>query len=116
MPGSPPKPFFLVGKPLLECLQQRIAQAWLDGRWSGERGDAQILNATEFVEMEVEDQGDDDLQIEFAIGNANKVISPLVFNSCSERLQVATVLTRRGRIEDFEGRVEVDDEFAHQSS
>jgi hypothetical protein len=49
-----------------------------------------VLNATEFIELEIEDQGDNNLQVEFAVGDANKVIPPLVFNSCSERLLVGT--------------------------
>lgn len=48
-----------------------------------------MLNATEFVEMEVQDQRDNDLQIEFAIGDADKVIPPLVFNSYPERPPLA---------------------------
>lgn len=44
-------------EPGLECLQQGISDAGLK-RWrAGERGDAQVLNAPEFINMEVEDQG-----------------------------------------------------------
>ena len=70
-----------LGNPLLECLEQRVSQSGLDRRRSCERGDAQVLNATEFIEMEIEDQWDNNLQVEFA---------PLVFNPSPERLLVAT--------------------------
>ncbi len=66
-----------LGNPLLECLEQRVAKSGLDRRRSCERGDAQGLNAAEFIEMEIEDQGDNNLQVEFA---------PLVFNPSSERI------------------------------
>jgi len=36
-----------------------------------------VLNATEFIELEIEDQGDNNFQVEFA---------PLVFNPSSERI------------------------------
>jgi hypothetical protein len=54
-----------------------FTRAWLDRRRSCEQENAQVLNATEFIELEIEDQGDNNFQVEFA---------PLVFNPSSERI------------------------------
>jgi hypothetical protein len=79
-----------LGKPLLECLEKRISKARLDRRWSCERSDAQVLNATEFIEMEIEDQGDNNLQVEFAVGCVGDKFATLFLNACAERLLSAT--------------------------
>ncbi len=47
----------LFREPGLECLEQCISDAGLEWRRAGERGDAQMLNTPEFIDMEVEDQG-----------------------------------------------------------
>ena len=47
-----------------------------------------MLNATEFIEMEIEDQGDNNLQVEFAVGCFGDKFAPLVFNPSPERILV----------------------------
>ena len=79
-----------LGNPFLECLEQRVAKSGLDRRGASKRGDAQVLNATEFIEMEIEDQGDNNLQVEFAVGCVGDKFAPLVLNPSPERLLVAT--------------------------
>lgn len=86
------KPHFIssLGKPILECLEQCVSQAGFNRGRSCERADAQVLNATEFIELEIEDQGNNNLQIEFAIGCVGDKFAPLVLNACSECLLAAT--------------------------
>ena len=50
-----------------------------------------MLNAPEFIDMEIEDQGHDHLKIEFAIGDrAIEVASPLGFDPVPEGVLIGT--------------------------
>lgn len=78
----------LFRQPRFERLQQCVTQARFEGRRPGEGRHAEALNATEFIETQIENQRNNHLQVEFTVGNANDIVASFVLNPPPECILV----------------------------